>query len=173
MKVKDTYDLTSFTSTLESGLDSLDSIRFNKLNKSAIHWLENDTEIIADFYLPKSIYNELLEDGILSKFSKYIKAENSYGNKESIEDDLERYVYKNIVTRFIIDNIEIYGISGKNLETQFVSVIHPSELSNGGYIPQTDFEIQGYQNDGLSFRLIYNKKQGYKYNLKLHIKIQA
>ena len=173
MKVKDVYDLTSFTSTIESGIDSLDSIRFNKLNKSAIHWLENDSEIIADFYLPKSIYNELLEDGILNSFSKYVEADKSYGDKSSVKDDLEIYVYENIVNRFIIDNIEVYGIQGKNLETGFVSVNSPEEITTGGYTAQTNFDIQGYQNDGLSFRLIYNKKPGYKYNLKLHIKIQA
>jgi hypothetical protein len=171
MKVKDAYDLTSFTSTIETSIDSLDSIRFNKLNKSAIHWLENDSEIIADFYLPKSIYNELLEDGILNSFSKYIRADKSYGDKSSVKDDLEIYVYENIVNRFIIDNIEVYGIQGKNLET--VSVNSPEEITTGGYTAQTNFDIQGYQNDGLSFRLIYNKKPGYKYNLKLHIKIQA
>ena len=49
----------------------------------------------------------------------------------------------------------------------------PEEITIGGYTQQTNFDIQGYQNDGLSFRLIYNKKPGYKYNLKLHIKIQA
>jgi hypothetical protein len=173
MKVKDQYDLTSFSQTTEVSLDSLDSIRFNKLNKSAIHWLENDSEIIADFYLPKAIYNELLEDGILNKFSKYVKAEKSYGDKSSIKDDLEIYVYENIINRFIIDNIEVYGIQGKNLETSFVSVNSPEELTTGGYTAQTNLDIQGYQNDGLSFRLIYNKKPGYKYNLKLHIKIQA
>lgn len=173
MKVKDVYDLTSFTSTIETSIDSLDSIRFNKLNKSAIHWLENDSEIIADFYLPKSIYNELLEDGILNSFSKYVEADKSYGDKSSVKDDLEIYVYENIVNRFIIDNIEVYGIQGKNLETGFVSVSSPEEITTGGYTEQTNFDIQGYQNDGLSFRLIYNKKPGYKYNLKLHIKIQA
>ena len=173
MKVKDVYDLTSFTSTIETSIDSLDSIRFNKLNKSAIHWLENDSEIIADFYLPKSIYNELLEDGILNNFSKYVEAGKSYGDKSSVKDDLEIYVYENIVNRFIIDNIEVYGIQGKNLKTEFISVNSPEEIKVGGYTAQTNFDIQGYQNDGLSFRLIYNKKPGYKYNLKLHIKIQA
>ena len=173
MKVKDVYDLTSFTSTIETSIDSLDSIRFNKLNKSAIHWLENDSEIIADFYLPKSIYNELLEDGIQNSFSKYVDADKSFGDKSSIKDDLEIYVYENIVNRFIIDNIEVYGIQGKNLETGFVSVNSLEEIKSGGYTVQTNFDIQGYQNDGLSFRLIYNKKPGYKYNLKLHIKIQA
>ena len=173
MKVKDQYDLTSFSQTIETSIDSLDSIRFNKLNKTAIHWLENDSEIIADFYLPKTIYNELLEDGIQSKFSKYLTAENSFGDKTTVLDDLERYVYSNIVSRFIIENTEIYGIAGKNITTDFKSVDSPAELKDGRFVKQTNFDIQGYQNDGLSFRLIYNKKPGFKYHLKLHIKIQA
>ena len=173
MKVKDQYDLTSFSQTNETSLDSLDYIRFNKLNKTAIHWIENDSEIIADFYLPKTIYNELLEDGIQSKFSKYLTAENSFGDKSTILDDLEKYVYSNIVSRFIIENTEIYGITGKNITTEFKSVNSPKELTDGRFTKQTNFDIQGYQNDGLSFRLIYNKKPGFKYHLKLHIKIQA
>jgi len=173
MKVKDQYDLTSFSDTLEESLDSLDYIRFNKLNKTAIHWIENDSEIIADFYLPKTIYNELLEDGIQHKFSKYLTSENSFGDKSTIQDDLEKYVYSNIVSRFIIDSTEIYGISGKNITTSFISVNSPEELTDGRFVKQTNFDIQGYQNDGLSFRLIYNKKPGFKYHLKLHIKIQA
>ena len=173
MKVKDQYDLTRFSQTEETSIDSLDSIRFNKLNKTAIHWIENDFEIIADFYLPKTIYNELLEDGIQSKFSKYLTAENSFGDKTTVLDDLEKYVYSNIVTRFIIENTEIYGIAGKNIKTDFISVDSPEELTSGRFVKQTNFDIQGYQNDGLSFRLIYNKKPGFKYHLKLHIKIQA
>ena len=173
MKVKDQYDLTSFSQTIETSLDSLDYIRFNKLNKTAIHWIENDSEIIADFYLPKTIYNELLEDGIQSRFSKYLTPENSFGDKSTVLDDLEQYVYSNIVSRFIIENTEIYGISSKNITTDFKSVDSPEELKAGRFTKQTNFDIQGYQNDGLSFRLIYNKKPGFKYHLKLHIKIQA
>jgi hypothetical protein len=173
MKVKDKYDLTRFSRTTESSIDSLDHVRFNKLNETAIHWIEEDSRIIADFYLPKSIYNELLRDGILSKFANYINPENSFGDKTTISDDLEEYVYSNIVKRFIIENIAIYGILGKTMETDFISVDSPEKIKDGGYTLQTNFEIEGYQNDGLSFRLIYNKKQGYKYNLKLHIKIQA
>jgi hypothetical protein len=99
--------------------------------------------------------------------------ENSFGDKSTVLDDLEQYVYSNIVSRFIIENTEIYGIAGKNITTDFKSVDSPNELTDGRFIKQTNFDIQGYQNDGLSFRLIYNKKPGFKYHLKLHIKIQA
>jgi len=173
MKVKDTYDLTSFASNEETSIDSLDYIRFNKLNTKSIHWFEEEDTITADFYLPKSIFNELLEDGILNKFKNYVNSEESFGDKSTVEDDLEIYVYKNIVTRFIVDSISIYGIEAKNIETDFVSVDSPEDIESGGYTQLTNFETRGYQNDGLSFRLIYNKRKGYKYNLKFHIKIQA
>jgi hypothetical protein len=173
MKVKNQYDLTSFSNTIETSIDSLDYIRSNKLNKTAIHWVENDAGIIADFYLPKTIYEELIEDGISSKFRKYISAENSFGDKSTIDDDLEKYVYSNIVNRFIIENTEIYGIEGKNISTEFISIDSPDKLKEGRFTQLTNFDIQGYQNESLSFRLIYNKKPGFKYHLKLHIKIQA
>lgn len=173
MKVKNQYDLTSFSNTIETSIDSLDYIRSNKLNKTAIHWVENDAEIIADFYLPKTIYEELLEDGISSKFRKYVSAENSFGDKSTIDDDLEEYVYSNIVNRFIIENTEIYGIEGKNISTEFISIDSPDKLKEDRFTQLTNFDIQGYQNESLSFRLIYNKKPGFKYHLKLHIKIQA
>ena len=44
---------------------------------------------------------------------------------------------------------------------------------NNNFKQLTNFNIQGYQNDGLSFRLIYNKRLGYSYNFKIHVKIQA
>jgi hypothetical protein len=173
MKVKDNYDLTEFTSTQEIDLNTLDQIRVNKLNQKAIHWLETETQVIADFYLPKSIYNELIEDNIRASFNNYVEAINSYGEKASIEDDLELYVYKNIVNRFIIDSISIYGTELKDGLSKFDSVIDPSVIKDGGFVEQTNYEIQGYQNDELSFRLIYNKKYGYGHTLRVHIKIEA
>jgi hypothetical protein len=173
MKVKDTYSITAFNATLEKDINALDAIRVNKLNKTSIHWIETDTQIVADFYLPKSIYNELLEDGITSKFRKYVEAQYSYDDKTSILDDLEIYVYNNVVTRFIIDNIEIYGTEFKAGISGFESIVDPKLLSDGGFTSQTNYEIQSYQNDGLSFRLTYNKKYGYGHTLKVHVKIQA
>ena len=173
MKVKDNYDITAFTTSKESDINDLDYLRVNQLNKSAVHYIETDTQIIADFYLPSSIKNELIEDRILDKFRKYLSAQNSYGEKNSIEDDLEIYIYNNIVNRFIIDNIAIYGISGKDVVTEFESVIDADAVTKSGYNLETNYEIQSYQNDSLSFRLIYNKRLGYGHKLRVLIQIEA
>lgn len=173
MKVKDIYDLTAYTSSREVSLEELDYIRVNQLNKAAIHWTETDSQILADFYLPSTIVDELLEDGIRDIFKKYVQPENSFGEKDTIDDDLRQYIVSNIVNRFIIDSIEIFGVQGKNIGTDFISVNSPSELTNNGYLKLTNYETQQYQNDGLSFRLIYNKQLGYQYKLKVYVKIQA
>jgi len=173
MKVRDTYDITKFDNIHEVSIEVLDKIRFAQSNISSIHWVEDESQVIADFYLPTAILNELIEDGIEKYFGRYVSAANSYGDKSSIKDDLQIYSKSNISPRFIIDSIKIYGIEAKGLETNFVSVTQTSQLTLDNYRELTNFNIQSYQNDGLSFRLIYNKKHGYSYNFKIHIKIQA
>lgn len=173
MKVRDTYDITKFDTMQEVSIEVLDKIRFAQSNTASIHWVEDLAQVIADFYLPTAILNELIEDGIETTFKKYVSAANSYGDKSSIKDDLQVYSKSNISPRFIIDSIKIYGIEAKGLETNFVSVTQTSQLTLDNYVELTNFNIQSYQNDGLSFRLIYNKKHGYSYNFKVHIKIQA
>jgi len=173
MKVRDTYDITKFDSTQEASIEALDKIRFAQSNKTAIHWIDEDSQVIADFYLPTAILNELTEDGIEQEFGRYVNPSTSYGDKSSIKDDLQVYSNANISPRFIIDAIKLYGIEGKSLETGFVSVTETSQLTAGNYRELTNFNIQSYQNDGLSFRLIYNKQGKYSYNFKVHVKIQA
>lgn len=173
MKVKDTYDITLFSDTLESSVETLDKIRFAQTNKTSIHWVNEDSQIIADFYLPMAILDELIEDGIEQEFKKYVNPLNSFGDKSSLKDDLQIYSKSNIATRFIIDSIKIYGTEFKGLESNFIYVSQTSQLTNDNYRELTNFNIQSYQNDSLSFRLIYNKKRGYSYNFKIHVKIQA
>lgn len=173
MKVKNNYDLTAFSATKESSVNELDNIRLNYLNTSSIHWFENEQEVVADFYLPNSIAEELKEDGIEDKFKKYVDPTTSFGNKETISDDLDLYINSNIVNRFIIDSVEIYGIESKAVKTQIVSVDEVSKLKDDGFKKLTNYTVKAYQNDALSFRLIYNKRNGYSYKFKIHVKIEA
>jgi len=173
MKVRDTYDITKFTNTGESTIEALDKIRLVQANVNSIHWYEDASQVVADIYLSTAILDELIEDGIETYFGRYINAANSHGDQNSIKDDLVLYAKSNIYPRFIIDSINIYGIEGKGLITNFISVGDVSQLTLNGYNELTNFNIQRYQNDGLSFRLIYNKKLEYSYNFKIHIKLQA
>ena len=173
MKVKDAYDITKYEQTIEESIGRLDSIRINNLNTTSIHWTEDDNSIYADFYLAKAISDELREEFIERQFSTYVKSNNSFGDKNSIEDDLDIYINNNIITRFIIDNTVIYGLEQKGGSSEFTSVTAVSQLTNDRYKQINSYTIQGYQGDSISFRLIYNKRPGYSYKLRVHIKIQA
>jgi hypothetical protein len=173
MKVKDVYDITKYSQTREESIEILDSIQINKLNTTSIHWTEDNSTLYADFYLPKAISSELREEFIRDEFLRYVSAENSFGDKGSIDDDLDIYIDNNISTRFIIDNITIYGLEQKGGSSEFTSVTEISQLTNDRYRLLDSYTIQGYQGDALSFRLIYNKRPGYSYKLRVHIKIQA
>ena len=173
MKVKDTYDITSYSQDREDSIEILDRVRLNNLNESSIHWTEDIDTIYADFYLPKAISSELKEDYIQNQFKTYVDPVNSFGDKTTIEDDLDIYIDNNISTRFIIDNIKVYGIEQKGFKTEFNSVENTKDIKRDNYKELTNYAIQGYQSDALSFRLIYNKRPGYSYKLRVHIKIQA
>jgi hypothetical protein len=173
MKVKESYDITRYTNKKENTIEILDNIRLNSLNTNSIHWYEDNAQVLMDVYLPFAILQELIEDGIQESFGKYVVPSLSYGNETTIDDDLKVYTDGNIIPRFIIDLIDIYGTKGKDLSTSFVSVDNVDDLNKNGFVKLTNFNILSYQKDGLSFRLIYNKIIGYSYNFKIHVKIQS
>jgi hypothetical protein len=173
MKVKESYDITRYTNKKENTIETLDNIRLNSLNTNSIHWYEDNTQVLMDVYLPFAILQELIEDGIQESFGKYVVPSLSYGNETTLDNDLKVYTNGNIIPRFIIDLIDIYGIKGKDLSTSFVSVDSIDDLNKNGFVQLTNFNILSYQKDGLSFRLIYNKIIGYSYNFKIHVKIQS
>ena len=173
MKVKDTYDLISHSATKEVSLDVLDDIKMEEKNSTDIHWYENDEKIYIDFYADSSIINKLKSDGIASKFSNYVNAINSYGDITTISDDLEIYITSNIVNRFILDSISLYGISGRNISSNIISASSIYDFTTNSFETLSNYEIHSSIKEGISFRIIYNKKLGYYYQFKIHVKIQA
>ena len=108
-----------------------------------------------------------------SYYNRYVKPESSFGDKTTLEDDVNIYIRENIIPRFLIDSIKIYGkqIAGSSSELNSISDIE--DISSGGYLELTNFEIRSFAEKPLDFRLIYNKKPGYSYTLRVHSKIIA
>jgi hypothetical protein len=176
MKVNDTYDITAFTTSQVATVDELDKIRLNGLNggsNTALIWAETTDKVYADFYIEQSILNELIENGIYSNFSKYVTPSKSAGSLNTIDDDLQEYVRANIAPRFNIQFVQVFANEGKNLSTDFLSVVNATDIDTTIYKEQTGYAIDTFANDSLSFRLIYNKRYEYSYQFKLVVKIKA
>ena len=148
-------------------------IRYDEKENEGAYFFEDSQKIYIDFYVADSFIQELKEDKITSYYNRYVKPESSFGDKTTLEDDVNIYIRENIIPRFLIDSIKIYGkqIAGSSSELNSISDVE--DISSGGYLELTNFEIRSFAEKPLDFRLIYNKKPGYSYKLRVHSKIIA
>lgn len=174
MKVRDEYDITAYQVTEEESLEILDEIRVSDKSTTSIHFFETEEQVFADFYLPDAIVSELLEYNAGVYLERYIEPLNSFGDKTTLKDDVVEYIKRNVVNRFIVDSISIYALESRELnQTSFESLTSPSNITAGGFVEQSNYDIKKFTSDGLSFRLIYNKKPSYNYTFRIHVKIEA
>ena len=173
MKVDDIYTLSRFGAVQTTSLDELNNSNIKASRESSIFWFEDDSKVYIDVYLRYALLDELIENGINTKFNKYITPAKSYGDITTIEDDLVKYVDSNIVPRFIIDTVELYAKEGKDITTSFLSVQDVNSIDQVAYSKQSSYSFTTFAEDRLGFRLIYNKKPGYKYQFIPAIKIIA
>ena len=173
MKVDDVYTLSRFNATQVGSEQELTNAKIKASRTNSIFWYENDSKIYIDFYLRFALLDELIEKGVNDKFNKYITPSKSYGDITTIEDDLVKYVDSNIVPRFIIDTVELYAKESKDISTNFVSVVDVTDIDQTTYTKQSNFTYSTFAEDRLGFRLIYNKRPGYKYEFIPAIKIIA
>jgi hypothetical protein len=173
MKVDDIYTLSRFNAVQTTSLDELNNSSIKASRDNSIFWFEDDSKVYIDVYLRYALLDELIENGINNKFNKYIVPSKSYGDITTIDDDLVKYVDSNIVPRFIIDTVELYAKEGKDITTSFLSVQDVTSIDQTAYSKQSSYSFTTFAEDRLGFRLIYNKKPGYKYQFIPAIKIIA
>jgi len=171
MKVKDSYDLSVFSTTKENTLDLLDTVGINENNETSIHWFEDEDRIFADFYVSDAILYKLKNNGLTDTFANYVDPLYSYDDNTTISDDIKLYVESNIIPRFSMDKLDIYMIESKSIDTGFESVIYDSDIT--GYTKVSNYSIQSINDGKLGFRFIFNKRIGYNYKFKTIIKIKA
>ena len=183
MKVKNEYDITSYNSRRVRSLRDLDVIRYDEREDDGAYICEDSQKIYIDFYIANSIVRKLKSENITSHYSQYATSEYSYGDKTTLEDDSTVYIEENIIPRFIMDKIRVYGteIAGylpsdnisQSKYSELESVTDIEDITSDGFFELTNFEIRSFAEKPLNFRLIYNKKPGYRYNLRVHSKIIA
>jgi hypothetical protein len=170
MKVDDIYNIDVFyKGKLANSLNDLNVIYEDELNTESIHFFEDEYRIFADFYVTDALREALIADGILSKFSANVAADNSYGDTTTLDDDIAEYVKHNIVNRYIIDSIDVYVNESKDIDTGFSSDV--SQLDD--YKKSVSHSLESFNDKEIGFRLIFEKRLGYNYDFKLNIKIKA
>ena len=173
MKIKDNYNLTSFNYQSVGSVEELDEILKNSINQAEVLFFEDEKEIIADFYITDISTRLLSTDGVLRAITQYVSAQNSAGDKTTLTDDANFYIDKNIISQFVVDSIQLYTKRFKGSASTIVNTEDINLIGEGGFSPDNNFTFKPHKQKPMNFRLIYNKRLGYSYDIKPMIKIKS
>ena len=99
----------------------------------------NDKTVKYQLFIEKRLKRHLKEK-LMNVFSKYINKKYSFGNKGTIEDDVEEYVEKNLLRLYAIDKVYMYikseamRVNDKLIENEyekFVNINNELKIKNG------------------------------------------
>ena len=174
MKPKQLYSLLKYTWSSVGSEEELDEILINGNNPTDVVIFENDSSIIADFYITDVLTKTMISDGVLTTISRYVTNENSAGNKETLNDDAQLYVKNNLLGNYILDEVDLYIRRFKGSESTISIVNDITEVTQGGFEQdQNNYAYRSHVQKPMNFRLIYNKRLGYSYDIRPVIKIKS
>tara|TARA_B110000444_G_C18822506_1_gene588498 strand:- start:104 stop:2194 length:2091 start_codon:yes stop_codon:yes gene_type:complete len=173
MKVRDSYNMTNFTTYVVNSQEQQDRILENNINKTDIVLFEDKKYVYIDFYIATTIKRLLSQDGVLDSINKFVTAANSAGDKTTTSDDALLYVENNLLNTFNLDLIKIYTSRIKGEASEVLSSASISNLDDGGFTNDTNFTFKAHEQKPLNFRLIYNKRLGYSYRIRPMVKITS
>ncbi len=99
----------------------------------------NNRTVRYQLFIEKRL-KRYLKESLIGVFSKYINKEYSFGNKGTIEDDVEEYVEKNLLKLYKVDKVFMYikeermRINDKNIENEYLKYVGESneiKIENG------------------------------------------
>jgi hypothetical protein len=174
MKPKDSYNLLDFNTSYVTSEEELDDILRNSANTSNVVLYENKNHIIADFYITDTLITKLAKDGVLESISRYVSPVNSAGNKETLTDDALLYAENNLIETYILDSIQLYTKQFKGKGSKIINAVTIDQLDSDGFtLDKNNFAYRSHVQKPMNFRLIYNKRLGYSYDIKPMIKIKS
>ena len=168
-----------FIDTFENGELLNEKIIFDRdiTNVEIMYKEINDRTVRYKLFIEKRL-KRYLKESLIEVFSKYINKEYSFGNKGTIEDDVNEYVEKNLLKLYKIDKIYMYikdermRINDKMIENEYLKYMNKNnefkikngfpviEVKDGKMLKDSKFVI-GKINE-FDRTITYNLKPGFK-----------
>ena len=137
----------------------------------------NGTSVRYHLFIEKRL-KRYLKDKLLEVFSKYINKKYSFGSQETIEDDVEEYVEKNLLKLYKVDKVYMYTksdrmrINNRVIENDYLKYIDesneiriksgfPVETVAGG-VKMKDSKFTVGKVNEFDRTITYNLKPGFK-----------
>ena len=106
----------------------------------------NNRSVVYKLFIEKRL-KRYLKESLIGVFEKYINKNYSFGNKGTIEDDVDEYVEKNLLKLYKVDKVYMYiksdrmRINDKKIENEYLKFVDKSnyyKMKNG--FPVIDVE---------------------------------
>ena len=137
----------------------------------------NERSVVYNLFIEKRL-KRYLKESLLEVFSKYINKNYSFGNKGTIEDDVDEYVEKNLLKLYKVDKIYMYikdermRINDRTIENDYLNYMDKNNeyrIKNGFPVVEVNGEMMMKDSkfimsklNEFDRRVTYNLKAGYK-----------
>jgi hypothetical protein len=155
---------------LDIGEDMNSEILYKEINNRTVQY---------NLFIEKRL-KRYLKDKLIGVFSKYINKDYSFGNKGTIEDDVEEYIEKNLLKFYKVDKVNMYvkgdrmKINDKKIENEYLKYVNKdNELKiNNGFqsisidgnlvLKNSKFTMGKVSANEFDRTITYNLKPGFK-----------
>ena len=143
-----------------------------------IMYREINNSVVRYYLFIEKRLKRYLTESLMEVFSKYINKKYSFGNKGTIEDDVNEYVEKNLLKLYKVEKVYMYikdermRINDKNIDNEYLKYVDKNnkfKIENGFPVISIDGEtilkdnnfIVGKINE-FDRNVTYNLKPGFK-----------
>jgi hypothetical protein len=137
----------------------------------------NNGTVKYHLFLEKRLKRYLI-DQLFGAFSKYINKKYSFGNKGTIEDDVNEYVEKNLLKLYKVDRVYLYikdermQINNRKIENEYLKHMSNNNelkikmgfpvISVGDGVMLKDSKFIMFKTNEFDRDVTYNLKHGFK-----------
>ena len=122
------------------------------------------TQPVINFYLfIQKRLKEFLFQPIKDEFLKYVNPLYGWGDEETLDDDVNRYIDENILRLYKVNKVEFYTLASRDISVNDYST---AELTNAqkvsaGLTINNSVSSKTINTNPFDLRLIYNKRTGF------------
>ena len=147
-------------------------VNSNSISEEVLY-TEDTNKIQFDVRVDLKLRSYMYSD-VYSTLSQYINPLYGYGRIDSIVDDVNEYIDRNLIARYKIKKIDLYLYSGKgygNTDYSYLLVDDSTKLLSG-LRAVNNFSVKGLDGTDINFRLIFNKQDNRIYKLGMSITVE-
>ena len=181
-----------FIDTFENGKLFDDRIVFDigeDMSSEILYKEINNRTVQYNLFIEKRL-KRYLKDKLIGVFSKYINKDYSFGNKGTIEDDVEEYIEKNLLKRYKVDKVHMHvkddrmKTNDKKIENEYLKYVNKdNELKiNNGFqsisvdndvvLKDSKFTMGKVSSNEFDRTITYNLKPGFKESFGFSISLK-